>query len=150
MPQSAAGPEEVVLDQNTITHDLGIQCEYLMMGVMKVSPDQSLLAFTLDVTGDESYTLYFRDLTTRQVFESIPDVVTVVFASAMDPSVTQQSHVHHGRVVFYTQADKCVPSCVYHRVLCASLCVPLCVHTFMYHCASLRTPLCVAGRVPLQ
>ena len=142
-----------MLDQNTITHDLGIQCEYLMMGVMKVSPDQSLLAFTLDVTGDESYTLYFRDLTTRQVFESIPDVVTVVFASAMDPSVTQQSHRHHGRVVFYTQADKCVPlcvpSCVYHRVLCASLCVPLRAPSFTYHCASLRAPVCVAERVPV-
>ena len=53
-PRGAPGPEEVLLDQNHVTHELGIKdCTYLMMGQMKVSADQTLLAFTLDTTGDE-------------------------------------------------------------------------------------------------
>jgi hypothetical protein len=44
----------VLLDQNTVTHELGLHnCTYLLMGQMKVSRDQTLLAFTLDTTGEE-------------------------------------------------------------------------------------------------
>ena len=59
---AAPGEEEVLLDQNTVTHELNLphDCQYLMVGQMKMSQDQQLLAVTMDVTGSESYTLYIR------------------------------------------------------------------------------------------
>ncbi len=63
-------PEEVLLDQNLLAegHD------YFSLGVFKVSPDHRLLAYSVDTTGAELYTLYFLDLTTSELsFESIPE-----------------------------------------------------------------------------
>ena len=101
---SASYPEEVVLDQNTITHDIGINCDYLLLGQMKVSSDQRLLAFTLDTTGAESYTLYFRDLITQRVLpDVVPNVVSVVFADGDGGAAVAEGR---SRTIFYTQADR--------------------------------------------
>lgn len=62
------GPEEIVLDENSITHEIGLpEAQYLHVGVMRISADQSLLAFTVDTTGQETYSLHFKDLTTGNV-----------------------------------------------------------------------------------
>ena len=50
--------EEVLLDQN----ELAIGHEYLYVGAYKVSPHHRLLAYSVDTTGSERYTLYIRDL----------------------------------------------------------------------------------------
>jgi oligopeptidase B len=50
--------EEVLLDENAASggHD------YFALGVFDVSPDHTILAYAIDVTGGERYTLRFRDL----------------------------------------------------------------------------------------
>ena len=102
------GAEEAILDQNVITHELGIDdCEYLLLGQMRISSDQTLLAFTIDTRGNEEYTLYFKDLTTGQIIpgQAVPHVVSVVFA---EPLVPRGRDGHSTRVVFYTKPDRCV------------------------------------------
>ena len=69
-PSAGSGPE-VVLDVNTLDAGTG----YLDLGLSVVSPDEDLLAYALDTSGDEVFTLRFRDLRTG---EDLPDVVTGV------------------------------------------------------------------------
>ena len=54
--QTGAG--ELLLDANLLTDDSG----YLELGLTMVSPDERLLAYSVDRTGDEVYELRFRDL----------------------------------------------------------------------------------------
>lgn len=60
--------EEVLLDENLLAqgHD------FLELGVLEVSPDGRLLAYSVDLDGSEVYRLRFRDLTTG---EDLPDEV---------------------------------------------------------------------------
>ncbi|CAN5366972.1 S9 family peptidase [soil metagenome] len=51
---------EVLLDVTTLADDSG----YLDLGVTLVSPDEDLLAYSVDTTGDEVFSLRFRDLRT--------------------------------------------------------------------------------------
>ncbi|KAJ3081082.1 hypothetical protein HK102_002592 [Quaeritorhiza haematococci] len=54
--------DEVVLDVNQIVPQTA---PYLTMGVFEVNPhDETLLAYSIDLKGDEKYTLYFRNITT--------------------------------------------------------------------------------------
>jgi len=61
-------PEEILLDANQLAagHD------YFRLGVYKISPNHQLLAYSVDTSGDESYTLYVKDLTTGQL---LPDEI---------------------------------------------------------------------------
>jgi protease II len=45
------GPEQVVLDQN----DLLKRHPYVCVGTVKLSEDHALMAYTIDTTGDETY-----------------------------------------------------------------------------------------------
>jgi oligopeptidase B len=65
----AQGNESVVLDHNELLGD----SSYVEVGLELVSPDGSLLAYSVDVTGDEVYELRIRDLTTGR---DLPDVVS--------------------------------------------------------------------------
>ncbi|MBI4530752.1 MAG: hypothetical protein HY709_04450 [Candidatus Latescibacteria bacterium] len=60
---SLRAEEEVVLDQNLLASGHA----YLRMGVYKISPDHQLLAYSVDTTGVETYTLYVKDLNTGQL-----------------------------------------------------------------------------------
>src|SRR5207244_1286195 len=55
---ASAGPEEVVLDANSLAagHD------YFALGALAVSPDHRLVAYSTDFDGDEVYALRVRDL----------------------------------------------------------------------------------------
>jgi oligopeptidase B len=64
--------EEVLLDQNV----LAAGHNYFALGGFAVSPDQTRLAYSVDVTGGERYELRFRDLTTG---DDLPDVVPDVY-----------------------------------------------------------------------
>ena len=59
---------EVLLDLAAEVDD----SSYVELGVCEISPDERLLAYSLDRTGDEVYTLRFRDLGTG---EDLPDVL---------------------------------------------------------------------------
>lgn len=83
-------PEEVLLDQNLLAqgHD------YFSLGVLQVSPNHQLLAYSVDTTGAELYTLYFLDLTTGKLLaESIPETY---YSLAWG---------NDSQTVFYTQVD---------------------------------------------
>ena len=58
----------MVLDVNTLDAGTG----YLDLGLSIVSPDENLLAYSLDTSGNEVFTLRFRDLRTGA---DLPDVV---------------------------------------------------------------------------
>ena len=87
---SLDAPEEVLLDQN----ELALGHEYLGLGVFQVSPDHRLLAYSVDTTGEERYTLFFLDLTTHQLYpESIAETSYSV------------AWGNDSKTVFYTRVD---------------------------------------------
>ena len=61
-------PAELVLDEN----DLGEGADYLAVGLREPSPDGAVLAYSVDLAGDELFELRFRDLTSGK---DLPDRV---------------------------------------------------------------------------
>ena len=57
-------PEAVLLDLN----QLAAGHAYFRMGAFEVSPDHRLLAYSVDITGGESFTLFVKDLATSELF----------------------------------------------------------------------------------
>jgi oligopeptidase B len=67
---SLEAEEEVLLDPNVLAKDL----EYFALGNAAVSPDHSLLAYSTDTAGDETYTIHVKNLTTGELLpEEIPN-----------------------------------------------------------------------------
>lgn len=65
----ADAPEEIILDVN----ELAAGHAYFDVGAVEVSPDHRYLAYSQDVDGSESYTLYVRDLVTgERLGDAIP------------------------------------------------------------------------------
>ncbi|RMD80032.1 MAG: oligopeptidase B, partial [Chloroflexi bacterium] len=60
------GPEEVVLDLNT----LAIGHAFCQLGAYEPSPSQHLLAYGLDTTGSIIFTLFIKDLTTGVLLDT--------------------------------------------------------------------------------
>lgn len=87
---SSEAPEEVLLDQNPLAADH----TYFRIGVSEVSPDHRLLAYSVDTSGAEDFTLYIKDLATgRLLAESIENTsVGVTWAN-------------DSRTLFYTLLD---------------------------------------------
>ena len=56
------GPGEVFLDQN----ELAAGHSFCDVGVLKVSPDQTLVGYSVDLTGNEDFALRFRQLETGE------------------------------------------------------------------------------------
>ena len=63
---SADALEEVLIDLNTLAGD------YLDVGGWLPSPDNRYLAYSLDETGSELFTLFIQDLETGQVIDQVP------------------------------------------------------------------------------
>ena len=86
----ADAEEEVLLDLNAEArgHD------YLSLGLFEVSPDHKLLAFSLDTTGAESYTLRFKKLESGDLLADAIEGVSYSLEWAND-----------SRTVFYTVED---------------------------------------------
>jgi oligopeptidase B len=92
--------EEVLLDQNP----LAAGHAYFRLGASAVSPDHRLLAYSVDTSGSEEFTLYFKDLTTGELLaESIPNT----------------SHgaawANDSRTLFYTVLDEAHRPCRVYR-----------------------------------
>lgn len=58
---SMESPEEVILDLNLMPD------EYIDLGTCAVSPDHSILAYSLDLSGAETYSIYFKNLATGRI-----------------------------------------------------------------------------------
>lgn len=87
---SLDAPEEILLDQN----ELAEGHEYFDLGIFSISPNHQILAYAVDTSGAERFTLYFLDLATRTLYPETVSDVYYSFAWAND-----------NRTVFYTQVD---------------------------------------------
>lgn len=87
---SIDGIEEILLDQN----ELAKGYEYFSLGTFKVSPNHQVLAYSIDTSGAEQYTLFFLDLTT---FELYPETITDTYFSL--------AWGNDNCTVFYTKVD---------------------------------------------
>ncbi len=84
------GREEIILDQNALAGG----SPYFRLGALRPSPDHRLLAYAIDLSGDERYELFVKDLETGELLpERIAPVTYGVEWSA------------DGRVLFYVTAD---------------------------------------------
>ncbi|MFA6006349.1 MAG: S9 family peptidase [Candidatus Paceibacterota bacterium] len=66
--------EQILLDENELAKDH----EFFSIGTLSVSPDHKILAYAVNTSGDEIYTLYFKNLETGELFA---DTVTGVAAN---------------------------------------------------------------------
>ena len=97
---SLDAPEEVLLDQNPLAADHA----YFKIGVREVSPDHRLLAYSVDISGAEDFTLYIKDLTTgRLLAESIGNTSLGV------------TWANDSRTLFYTLLDHARRPCRLYR-----------------------------------
>jgi oligopeptidase B len=87
---SEEGPEQVLLDEN----ELAAGQEYLDVN-LAVSPDGRMLAYAVDTTGGERFTLRVRDLETGSDLEE--EIADVYYGLAW---------ANDSRNVFYTRPDK--------------------------------------------
>ncbi|MEV0799400.1 S9 family peptidase [Kribbella sp. NPDC050281] len=82
--------EEVMLDGNEVAGD----SEFFSLGTVDVSPDGRLLAYSVDLKGDERFTLRIKDLATGEL---LPDELPEVhYGSAWSAD---------GSTIFYTKVD---------------------------------------------
>jgi oligopeptidase B len=70
------GEEQVLLDEN----DLAKGHDFFSLGEAVVSPDHRVLAYTVDFTGDERYTMRFRDLDAGA--DLVDEIVNVYYGIA--------------------------------------------------------------------
>ena len=67
---SLEGDEEIILDVN----QLAAGHKYFRVGVRRVSPNHKLFAYSTDTTGNETYTLYIKNLETGKLLtDEIPN-----------------------------------------------------------------------------
>ena len=97
---SLDAPEEVLLDQNPLAADHA----YFKIGVSKVSPDHGLLAYSVDTTGAEEFTLYVKDLTTG-----------VLLAESIGNTSAGVTWANDSRTLFYTSLDHARRPCRLYR-----------------------------------
>src|SRR5207245_4486926 len=64
---SMEGPEEIELDAN----ELASGHDYFAVGLVGRSPDENLLAYAIDLSGDELHEVRFRDLTEGHDLEDV-------------------------------------------------------------------------------
>lgn len=83
--------EQVLLDQNAEAegHD------FFALGAASVSPDGNILAYSVDVVGDERYTLRFKDLSTGEL---LPDEIAGIGAGV--------TWATDNSTVYYTTVDE--------------------------------------------
>ena len=92
LSEHAAIPgEQVLLDENVEAHGH----DYFAVGAASVSPDGNLLAYSVDVVGDERYTLRFKDLRTGEAF---PDRIAGIAAGL--------TWATDSATVYYTTVDE--------------------------------------------
>jgi oligopeptidase B len=82
--------EQVLLDENVEAEGH----EFFSLGAASISPDGNVLAYSVDVVGDERYTLRFRDLRSG---EQYPDEIVGIGAGA--------TWATDNRTVYYTTVD---------------------------------------------
>jgi oligopeptidase B len=101
---AAGGKEEVILDENALAKGE----KYFSLGTLDVSPDHSLLAYTVDTQGNEKHTLYIKDLATGKLrSEHIDSVADVEWAEdGLHIFYSVEDHPHPPRKIFLHRLDE--------------------------------------------
>lgn len=89
-------PEEVLLDQNALAEGH----EFCELGAFQVSPDHTLLAYSVDTNGGEVYTLYVKDLQSGELL-----------AEAILNTYYGLEWGNDNRTLFYTTLDDAMRPC---------------------------------------
>ena len=84
-------PEQIFLDSNQLAEGH----EYFRLGALAASPDHTLLAYGTDTTGDETFTIFVKDLRTGNV---LPDQIRNAYYSV--------AWANDNRTLFYTVLDE--------------------------------------------
>jgi oligopeptidase B len=84
-------PEEILLDENALAADK----DYFRVGVTRISPDHTLLAYCTDTTGSEHYTIFVKNLATGEL---LPDQIPNTIYSL--------EWANDNRTLFYTIQDE--------------------------------------------
>jgi oligopeptidase B len=87
---SEEAEEEVLADQNQLAEGY----EYFRMGAFAISPDHRLLAYAVDTTGGELYTIYIKDLESGQLL-----------SDQIDATDGQATWAADNKTLFYTTLD---------------------------------------------
>jgi oligopeptidase B len=92
------GKEQVVLDENK----LAAGEKYFSLGLFETSPDHRLLAYAVNTTGDEKYTLRIKDLRTGKLLaEKIDSIADFEWAENGEHFFyTVEEHPHPPRKIF--------------------------------------------------
>ena len=85
------GDEEILLDVN----HLAGSSPYCAIGVFEPSPSHKLLAYSVDLSGNESYTLYVKDLSTGEL---LPDTIPATYYSV--------AWANDNKTLFYNVLDE--------------------------------------------
>ncbi|HWO44343.1 MAG TPA: S9 family peptidase, partial [Methylomirabilota bacterium] len=88
---SMEAPEAIELDGN----ELAVGHDYFELGFVERSPDENILAYAVDLTGDELHEVRFRDLSTGHDLEDVLSDVNYGSAWSAD-----------SRTFFYVRPDK--------------------------------------------
>jgi oligopeptidase B len=88
--ESLEAPEEILLDQNLLGEGLG----YFRVGMMQVSPDHRLLAYSVDSSGAEDYSIFIKDLGTGELL-----------ADRLSGCSHRVAWANDSRTLFYTVLD---------------------------------------------
>jgi oligopeptidase B len=108
------GPELVLLDEN----ELATGHDYFRLGVFEVSPDHATLAYSVDTSGAERYTLRIRDVDSGR---DRPDEITNTYYGLAWSS--------DSRTLFYTRPDEAMrPYQLWRHVVGADPAEDVCVY----------------------
>jgi oligopeptidase B len=100
---SLEAQEEIMLDENALAEGQ----KYFSTGVLDVSPDHRLLAYSTDTDGSEIYTIYIKDLSTGELLK---DVITNTSYSL--------EWSNDNKMLFYTTLDETMrPYKVFRHIL---------------------------------
>lgn len=106
---AAEGPEEILLDQNALAGENN----FCRIGSFSVSPDENLLAYSVDADGTEVCTIHIKDLTTGLL---LPEAITNTFGDVYGHTGVEWSC--DGTSFFYVTRDAALrPFRVYRHIL---------------------------------
>jgi oligopeptidase B len=93
---SLDNPEEILLDQNLLAEGK----PFCSIGALTISPDNTKLAYSLDVEGTEVYTVYIKDLTNTVIY---PEAIGNTFSSVYYHTGVEWAN--DSQTIFYLTLD---------------------------------------------
>lgn len=94
---SPDSPEEILLDQNKLAEGK----TFCSVSGFAVSPDGNKLAYSVDLDGEEVYTIFIKDLTTNSLY---PETIGNTYGSVY--AYTGVEWANDSETIFYTTLDE--------------------------------------------